>query len=979
MKWIKSVGFVALVMIVQVNFAQTQYEWKQATSGGYTYKYVTNDPMHARFYTLRNGLTVVLSVNKKEPRIAVRIPVRAGSNTDPRDHTGLAHYLEHLLFKGTDKYGTLDWAKEKPYLDKIDALYEQYNSTKDEAARKEIYKEIDKTSGEAAKHAIANEYDKMMAAMGGQGSNAHTWVEETVYEEDIPSNALEKFVDLQAERFRNPILRIFHTELEAVYEEKNRSLDEDAWKIQEASHFYLFPTHNYGQQTTIGTIEHLKNPSINAIRDYYHKYYVPNNMAIVMSGDLDPDKTIRLIDAKFSYMNAKPIQEYKPSPEKPITESTVKDIFGPSAESLQLDFRVGPANSKEALLADLTSSVLSNGKAGLLDLNLNKQQKVLRSNAGVRQYKDYGVFIINASPKQGQTLEEAKDLVMEQLDILKKGNFDASLIKAIVANYKLQQLQGLENNANRVEEITDGFIKNKGLLWNDDVAVLDKMGKVTKEELVAFANQFFHPNNYVLLYKRKGEAKGVAKVEKPPITPVETNADKQSPFVKAINGMSMAPVKPVWLNFATDMQRAKAGKAEVLYVPNKDNGLFNLQYRFEMGGWNDKLLPLALQYLQFIGTEKKSSEDISKAFYNLACSFNANAGNEETTVSLNGLQENFDKASTLLEDLVRNCKADEAALEGMKNRLMRARANNKLNKSMIMTALRNYGVYGEKNPFNYTLTDAEIKDIKAADLVNILHNLFNYQHRVIYYGPKPLAAFATDIAKIHQLPAAWMAAKEPAKFTRRTQGKNEVLFADYDMVQSEIFWVRNLDAYDPKKEAVTGIFNNYFGFGMGAIVFQTIRESKALAYSTFAVLQTPAKKEDQFAFMSYVGCQADKFNEAVAGMNDLLNNLPEAAQNFDNAKKSLLKDYETERITKENIVSSYLANLKKGVDHDLRKDVYEQAASIQFSDIKGLHDTDLSQKPYTYCIVASEKKLKEEDMKKIGDVKKLSLAELFGY
>ncbi len=979
MKWIKSIGFVALVMVVQVNFAQTQYEWKQATSAGYTYKYVTNDPMHARFYTLKNGLTVVLSVNKKEPRIAVRIPVRAGSNTDPREHTGLAHYLEHLLFKGTDKYGTLDWSKEKPYLDQIDALYEQYNSTKDEVARKEIYKKIDKTSGEAAKYAIANEYDKMMAAMGGQGSNAHTWVEETVYEEDIPSNALGKFIDLQAERFRNPILRIFHTELEAVYEEKNRSLDEDAWKIQEASHFYLFPTHNYGQQTTIGTIEHLKNPSINAIRDYYHKYYVPNNMAIVMAGDLDPDKTIQLIDAKFSYMTAKPIQEYKPAPEKTITESTVKDIFGPSAESLQLDFRVGPANSKEALLADLTSSVLSNGKAGLLDLNLNKQQKVLRSNAGVRQYKDYGVFVINASPKQGQSLEEAKDLVMEQLDILKKGSFDASLIKAIVANYKLQQLQGLENNSNRVEEIMDGFIKNKGLLWNDDVAVLDKMGKVTKEELVAFANQFFHPNNFVLLYKRKGEAKNVLKVEKPPITPVETNPDKQSPFVKAINGMSMAPVKPVWLNFATDMQRAKAGKAEVLYVPNKDNGLFSLQYRFDMGGWNDKLLPLALQYLQFIGTEKKSSEDISKAFYNLACSFNANSGNEETTVSLSGLQENFDKASVLLEDLVRNCKADDAALEGMKNRLMRARANNKLNKSVIMSALRNYGVYGEKNPFNFTLTDAEIKDIKAADLVNLLHNLFNYQHRVIYYGPKPLTALATDIAKIHQLPAAWMTAKEPVKFTRRTQTKNEVLFADYDMVQSEIFWVRNLDAYDARKEAVTNIFNNYFGFGMGAIVFQTIRESKALAYSTFAVLQTPAKKDDQFGFMSYVGCQADKFNDAVAGMNDLLNTLPEAAQNFDNAKKSLLKDYETERITKENIVSSYLANLKKGVDHDLRKDIYEQAASLQFNDIKGLHDADLSQKPYTYCIVASEKKLKEEDMKKIGDVKKLSLTELFGY
>ena len=948
-------------------------------SGGYTYKYVTNDPMHARFYTLKNGLTVVLSVNKKEPRIAVRIPVRAGSNTDPRDHTGLAHYLEHLLFKGTDKYGSLNWAQEKPYLDKIDELYEQYNSTSDETARKEIYKEIDKTSGLAAKYAIANEYDKMMAAMGGQGSNAHTWVEETVYEEDIPSNALEKFINLQAERFRHPVLRIFHTELEAVYEEKNRSLDEDAWKIQEASHFYLFPTHNYGQQTTIGSIEHLKNPSINAIRDYYHKYYVPNNMAIVMSGDLDPDKTIQLIDAKFSYMTAQPIQEYKPVPEKPIEQAVVKDIYGPSAESLQMDYRTGPANSREALLADLTSSVLSNGKAGLLDLNLNKQQKVLRSNAGVRQYKDYGVFIINASPKQGQSLEEVRDLLMGQIDILKKGNFEASLIKANVANYKLQQLQGLENNSNRVEEITDGFIKNKGMLWNQDVAVLDEMNKVTKEELVAFANRFFADNNYVLLYKRKGEAKNVVKVEKPPITPVETNAGKQSPFVKAINDMPMTPVKPVWLNFTTDMQRAKAGNAEVLYVPNKDNGLFQLQYRFNMGGWNNKLLPLALQYLQFIGTDKYSAEDISKSFYNLACSFNTNGDNEETTVSLSGLQENFDKASVLLEELVRNCKSDEEALEGLKNRLMRARANNKLNKSTIMRGLRNYGMYGEKNPFNYTLTDAEIKDLKAGELMDILHSLFNYEHRIIYYGPKPLSAFASGIAQSHQLPNSWTVTKAPVKFVRSVQTGNEVLFADYDMVQSEICWVRNLDAYDPKKEAVTGIFNNYFGAGMGAIVFQTIRESKALAYSTYAALQAPAKKDDRFGFIAYVGCQADKFNEAVAGMNELLNDLPEAAQNFDNAKKSLLKDYETERITKENIVFTYLANQKKGIDHDLRKDSYEEAVALKFADIKKLHDAGLSKKPYTYCIVASEKKLKEEDLKKIGTIKKLSLSELFGY
>ncbi|BFG70421.1 insulinase family protein [Sediminibacterium sp. KACHI17] len=975
-------GVKLWLLLLLVGFAATaqkKYEWKQATSNGYTYRYVTNDPMAARYYTLSNGLTVILSPNKKEPRISVRIPVRAGSNTDPREHTGLAHYLEHMLFKGTDKFGTLDWAKEKPLLDKIDQLYEQYNSTKDTEKRKEIYKEIDKISGEAAKFAIANEYDKMMAAMGAQGTNAHTWVEETVYEEDIPANALDKFLDVQAERFRNPILRIFHTELEAVYEEKNRTLDEDGWKLQEASHYYLFPTHNYGQQTTIGTIEHLKNPSLNAIRDYYRKFYVPNNMAIVLAGDFDPDKVIAMIDAKFKYMKANPVPEYKPAPEKPITQAIVKDIYGPSAESLQFSFRTSAADSKEALLAVLAASVLSNGKAGLLDLNLNKQQKVLRSGAGVRQYKDYGVFNISAAPKQGQTLEEVKDLIMGQLDILKKGNFDESLIKAIVANFKLAQLQGLENNGNRVEEITDGFIKHKGTKWNEDVAVLDDMSKITKQELVTFANNFFK-DNYVLLYKRKGESGNVVKVEKPPITAVETNADKQSPFLKAINDKPLSAVQPVWLDYNKDMQKGKLGNADVLYVQNKENSLFRMYYYYDMGAWNNKLLPLALQYLQFIGTDKYSAEDISKEFYNLACSFNANAGNDVTTISLNGLEENFDKAVALLEQLVRNCKADDAALASLINRLERTRANNKLNKNVIMNALRNYGAYGEKNPFNYTLSDAELKSVKAADLINILHNLFNYSHRILYYGSKPLNEFSAGLAKVHTLPTSWTPTPAAVVFERTKLTKNQVLFADYEMKQAEITWIGNLDKYDASKEAVVNVFNNYFGGGgMGAIVFQTIRESKALAYSTFAVLQTPNKKEDDFSFVAYVGSQADKFHEAIAGMNELLNTLPEATQTFENAKKSLLKDYETERITKDGILFSYLNNEKKGISTDLRKQIYDKATGISFTDLKQLHQSGIANKAYAYCVVASEKSVKQEDLEKYGEVKKLSLTQLFGY
>jgi predicted Zn-dependent peptidase len=216
-------------------FAQnTKFDWKEASEGGYTYKYVTNDPTHSRFYKLKNGLTVILSPTKKEPRIQTYIATKAGSKTDPKDHTGLAHYLEHMLFKGTDKFGSKDWAKEKPLLDQIDALYEKYNGTTDETERKAIYKEIDKVSGEAAKYAIANEYDKLMASMGAEGTNAFTSFEQTVYQEQIPSNVMDKYLAVQAERFRYPVLRLFHTELEAVYEEKNISLDKDNRKAVES-------------------------------------------------------------------------------------------------------------------------------------------------------------------------------------------------------------------------------------------------------------------------------------------------------------------------------------------------------------------------------------------------------------------------------------------------------------------------------------------------------------------------------------------------------------------------------------------------------------------------------------------------------------------------------------------------------------------------------------------------------------------------
>jgi predicted Zn-dependent peptidase len=977
MQTIKNVLVLLLLFTGNTLFSQTiGHEWKQATSNGYTYKYVTGDPAKARFYKLKNGLTVILSTTAKDPRIQCYIATKAGSITDPSDHTGLAHYLEHMLFKGTDKFGSLDWGKEKPELDKIDDLYEQYNHTTDTTLRRSIYHNIDSVSGKAASFAIANEYDKMMSSMGAQGTNAFTSFEQTVYTDDVPSNAVDKYLAVQGERFRNPQFRIFHTELEAVYEEKNRTLDNDARKVREKLFSGLFKNNNYGRQTTIGTIEHLKNPSLLEIRKYFNTYYVPNNMGVIMSGDFDADAMIKKIDKAFAYMQNKPVPPYRFDPEQPITAPVTEEVVGPDAESISIGYRLPGNKSKDVLLADLVGQILTNGKAGLMDLNLVKKQKLLRASASAFTLIDYGVLFMQGTPTQGQSLEDVKALMLGEIENLKKGNFDDGLITSIINNQKKNKILATESYGDRASDLMDAFTSE--LDWKDQVAYTDQLSKLTKKDIVAFANKYFQ-NNYIVIFKRKGEDKNIVKVDKPAITPVETNRDSQSPFVKAVNSMPSAPVKPVFLDYTKDLQKGKLGPAEILYVQNKDNAIFRMQYRFDMGTWNNKKLGLAAQYLQFLGTGKMSAEDITKEFYKIACSFSVAAGAEFTTVNIEGLQENFTKAVTLFENLLKNCQPDEAALAALKTRILKSRSDAKLNKGAIMGGLVAYARFGATNPFNYALSEADLKNTTSAELVGMLHDLNSYSHKIIYYGPQLLASLTAGLKPLHTIPVAFKAAPEKVKFSNATQTKNQVLFADYNMVQSEIRWVRNTNTYNADEEPVVDIFNNYFGAGMSALVFQTIRESKALAYSTFAFYAIPDKKEDPFYTLAYVGCQADKFNESIVAMNELLNDLPNVVENIKVAKAGIKKDIETGRITQDGIIRDYLLAQRKGLDYDIRKKTYAAVDGIGYDELKKFHSSYVANKPYTYCVVASDKKVSEADMSKYGEVKKLSLEEIFGY
>ena len=507
--------FIAALVVLTLGYMIINSNIQENMKTENNYEYVDNDPLNARVYTLDNGLKVYLTSYADAPRVQTNIAVRAGSKNDPEDATGLAHYLEHMLFKGTDIYGTLDFEKEKPLLDKIESLYEEYRSIDmtDTVNRDRVWSQIDSISGEAAKFAIANEYDKMVTGLGAKGTNAYTSNEKTVYINDIPSNQIEKWLMLEAERFRYPVFRLFHTELETVYEEKNRGLDNDGRKMFEALLDGLFPTHQYGQQTTIGTIDHLKNPSLLEIRKYFDKYYVPNNMAICLSGDFDYDETIQLVEKHWGGFERKDDPTFDVIQESPLNDVVEKEVWGPEAERLYMGFRFDGANTEQSRMLTMMDMVLSNSAAGLIDLNLNQSQKVIGGGCFPMVMKDYSMHGFYGSPKPGQTLNEVKDLLLSQIEEVKVGNFPDWLVGAILSDLKLSQIKKMESNSGRVNEFVDAFILD--IPWDEHQNEISELEKITKQDIIDFANANYSDDNYVVVYKRNGEDTSIPKVEKP--------------------------------------------------------------------------------------------------------------------------------------------------------------------------------------------------------------------------------------------------------------------------------------------------------------------------------------------------------------------------------------------------------------------------------------------------------------------------------
>ena len=946
----------------------------------YEYRTVPNDPLNTKIYTLPNGLQVFMSVNKDQPRIQTFIAVRVGGKNDPAETTGLAHYFEHLMFKGTKQFGTQDYEKEKPLLDEIESLFETYRQTTDSTARREIYHCIDSISYLASTIAIPNEYDKLMSAIGANGTNAYTSYDVTCYVEDIPSNQIDNWARIQADRFENPILRGFHTELETIYEEKNMSLTKDSRKVYEKMLKELYPTHPYGQQTVLGTQEHLKNPSITNVKNYHKKWYVPNNMAIAVAGDFDPDYMVDVITKYFGHLqpNSDLTRPALPK-EGPLTDPINDEVYGLDAEYVTLAWRTPEASNADNVVLEVLDHVMSNGSTGIIDLNVMQPQLTLSTSSYIMGMADGGAYMMNGQPKEGQTLDDVREILLEQVRKLRAGDFSDDLVPAVINNLKRNRQFSLFSNEGRADLYVDAFVN--GVDWADQVAEMEALEKVTKADVVAAANKYLDPVNVLTIYKREGADPNELKIAKPELTPIATNRDVASDFLIEIQNSQVEPIEPVFVDYTTDVTKSVLpGNNEFIYIENKTNDIFQLAFFYEVGTYTNPLLSYIGGLSDFIGTKDMTPEQIKDEFYKLACDLSIRSGSERSTITLTGLSENMPEALKLLEKVLTGAVISPEALNGYVERLEKARVNGKQNQGQNFSRLQSYLFYGEAAPkYNASVFDA-LKNATPSDISGALFDLSAYPQTIVYFGNDSMADVEKIITRDHYVSAAPRTDAVKDLLQEVKPEETIIFIAPYDAMQLYMLGYANRgEKYNPANIPAMTLYNEYFGGSMNAIVFQEMRESRSLAYSAWAGMGSPRKADDTYYYVMQIATQNDKLMDAINAFNEIINDLPQSESAFELAKNGLDARLRTERTINNDIAYEYVRARDFNRDHSPNKEIFEALPGMTLDTVTEYQKDKIKDGVYYYGILGRIEDLDIPALEKLGKVVILTTEDIFGF
>jgi predicted Zn-dependent peptidase len=911
-------------------------------------------------FKLDNGFTVILAEDHSEPKIYGAVTAKAGSKNDPEGTTGMAHYFEHIMFKGTDRTGTVDYEKEKPYLDRIAALYDELAAVADnETKRNEILKNINELSIAANEYAIPGELDRLLKKYGGTNINAYTSYDHTVYHNSFPPGQLEKWIKIYAERFRNPVFRMFQAELETVYEERNMYADRMGAKAIEDLFKAAIKKHPY-RNPIIGVVKDLKTPSINRLTQFYKDYYVAGNMGLVLIGDFVADDVLPLIKEAFGALPAGeapefPADRYREDPFK------VREFYSGRYIPLKAGivcFRSIPAGHADEIALNYCLNILSNeSQTGLLD-RLRADDKLMFATAQQLSLNDMGAIVAVFVPKLMKSLKKAETEVMNVISQLKSGNFDGELVEALRISLVKDRARIMENKEDFGNLLVSLF--SCGRSWDEYAAETEAYRTITKQNIVEAANRYFIDNRLVF-YNKTGFSGKAEKIKKPPYKALTSrNTDKQSVFADEMDRFESKPQIPSFVDFDSDFHYGDLQNNVHLVTGNNPvNSIFTLKFKFGYGKNRDKLVELIPEHFNELGTESKTVGEFRTAMQKLGASYYLSSGRTSVMLHVDGFDSNFDETVSLVNDYLLNTKADNRQMSKMYQSLRERNKIERKDHATLAEAHLNRIIMGKHSLYVHRMSAKDVKKLKSEDIVSSFRNARNHETTVTYVGKIPFSEVMETV-------------KARIKFPENVQPADKSFFeaGDYDSDMISLFNYKKANQthalfYVPGKP-VTGddivtatFFNQYFGEGMSSIMFHEIRELRSLSYSASARYSFPDRTYPGFRGYLYgtLATQADKTLEAVELVDSLVKHLPQKPELIEVLKKSFKESINTSKPAFREIPSYGYSLIEQGYREDLRKIRYDNLSLFNMESINRFHDNYIKGRPLIFILTGNESKM----------------------
>ena len=924
---------------------------------------------------LDNGLTVYLSEDHSRPDVFGGVIVKAGAKDDPKDATGMAHYQEHMLFKGTETLGTTDWEKEKPHIDKIFELYDQLGQTTDEEQRKDIQSKINDESLEAAKYAIPNELSNIIKSMGGTMLNAGTGPDNTVFYNAFPPNQIYRWIDLYAHRFEKPVFRSFQAELEVVYEEKNMYADQFFFPILEKFNYNFFKQHPYGQHTLIGTVDDLKNPSLTKMYDFFQTHYVANNMALVIVGDFNSEEIIPSIKEKFGKWRSGELPKkivYKEVPFNGREEIKVK--MSPIALGV-LGFRTPNSKSEDNIAIEIFNRILSNSsQTGLLD-QLVLDNKIMAAQVFAMPYQDYGANLFLFVPKiLGQSLQEGEQLILDAIAQVKKGDFDDSMLDAIKNELYVEQKLYLESNEDKALTILDLFANGKDPEYINKKAELIKA--ITKDDVLRVANQYFG-DNYLAFLSKMGFPKK-DKIDKPGFKPLKVNTNAKSIYAKKIETIKMTKSKTDFIRF-DDVASFPLKGGKVFFTENKVNDIFSLKIKFGIGEEKIPMLKYAANAMNYASIDSLPLNRLKMQFAQLGCSYSFSSDKNYVYATLEGLDQHYTEAIKLFMKLIYHPRLDQ---EKIKNIIEEEKSGRKMEASQpddVANALLQYVLKKDHSYYLNRLSMKEIKALQASDLISTFENATqNYYSKVHIIGIADGQKTSPEALSIFEMNSPRQASESPVKTTLEQYTENTVFFVHKKKaIQSKIFFFANGSTFSTQDKPYIDAFNMYFGGGFSGLVLQEVREYRSLAYSAGAYYRIPDTKDETTNFIGYIGTQADKTLDAIGIFDTLIRRMPEKAERLPMVKNYLVQSAFANHPHFRDLSETIEEWKLLGYTEDPAKYNLPQYEKLRFDDIIQFYKKNVQEKPMVTIIVSNKKRVNPKDLEKYGKIVIVKEKDLF--